>query len=139
MGMSTLERRLACMAESRSSWLRRLNSAVEASSWQKTFTTFSPEIVSSTKPLTAPRRCCWAAKCLAEAPPILPVTRVIRPTMARVRMVKGTESTIIETNVITIVTEEFTNWGMVWEISWRRVSTSLVYRLMMSPWEWESK
>ena len=32
-----------------------------------------------------------------------------------------------------------TSWGMLWLIIWRRVSTSLVYTDMMSPWGWVSK
>ena len=34
---------------------------------------------------------------------------------------------------------ELMTWGMLWLMSWRRVSTSLVYTDMMSPWAWVSK
>jgi hypothetical protein len=39
----------------------------------------------------------------------------------------------------TIVTKLLISCGMDWDIIWRRVSTSLVYMDMMSPWEWVSK
>ena len=42
-------------------------------------------------------------------------------------------------NTDTMVMALDTSWGMLWLIIWRRVSTSLVYTDMMSPWGWESK
>ena len=125
-GMRMLERRFACMAESRSAWLRSWKSSMERRSWQKTLTTFSPWMVSSMKPLTSPRRCCWSAKCLPAAPPILPAAISMRATITSVIIVSGTESTIIETSVMAMVTAELTNCGMVWLMSWRSVSMSLV-------------
>ena len=47
-------------------------------------------------------------------------------TIASVIAVSGTDSTIIDTSVITMVTAELTNCGMVWLMSWRSVSMSLV-------------
>ena len=54
-------------------------------------------------------------------------------------MVRGTLSSSMLTSTLTTVTTLEIIWGMDWLIIWRRVSTSLVYRLMMSPWEWLSK
>ena len=54
-------------------------------------------------------------------------------------MVRGTSSMNMLTKDVTRVTEEFTSWGMLWLMSCRRVSTSLVYTDMMSPWAWVSK
>ena len=38
-----------------------------------------------------------------------------------------------------MVMPELMIWGMLWLMSCRRVSTSLVYTDMMSPWAWVSK
>ena len=38
-----------------------------------------------------------------------------------------------------MVMAELMVWGMVWLMSWRSVSISLVYTDMMSPWAWVSK
>ena len=46
---------------------------------------------------------------------------------------------IMVTRVATMVKLELMIWGMLWLNSWRRVSTSLVYTDMMSPWAWVSK
>ena len=43
------------------------------------------------------------------------------------------------TRVAVMVMEELMTWGVLWLMSWRRVSTSLVYTDMMSPWAWVSK
>ena len=45
----------------------------------------------------------------------------------------------METAVAARVTAELITWGTLWLISWRRVSTSLVYTDMISPWAWVSK
>ena len=59
--------------------------------------------------------------------------------MAKVSMDRGTFKTSMETAVATRVTAELATWGTLWLISCRRVSTSLVYTDMMSPWAWVSK
>ncbi len=61
-------------------------------------------------------------------------------TMARVvRRVRGMLSTIMDTRTLTTVMVQLSSWGMLWLSIWRRVSTSLVYTDMMSPWAWVSK
>ena len=86
-----------------------------------------------------PRFFCWAAKYPALEPATVLVMSIIRPTISRFRMVRGTLSSSMLTSTLTTVTTLEIIWGMDWLIIWRRVSTSLVYRLMMSPWEWLSK
>ena len=70
---------------------------------------------------------------------ILREQKSITPTMHRVRMVMGISSEIMLTSTDTMVMTLDTSWGMLWLIIWRRVSTSLVYTDMMSPWGWVSK
>ena len=43
------------------------------------------------------------------------------------------------TRVAAMEKPELMSWGMLWLSSCRRVSTSLVYTDMMSPWAWVSK
>ena len=99
----------AMTAESRRAWLRLWNSRIERRSWQKTLTTFSPEMVSSMKPFTLPRFFCCAPKYLAEAPPMRPAARSMTATIARVTPVRGIESMSIEIRTITIVETELMN------------------------------
>ena len=79
------------------------------------------------------------AKYTAERPAIFELTKSMTHSMAMVSSVRGTSSTNRLTRVMTMVTREFIIWGMVWLMTWRRVSTSLVYTDIMSPWAWVSK
>ena len=67
------------------------------------------------------------------------VTSSIIPTMTRVSTVSGTLSTTMETSTLTTVIALFSSCGMLWLIIWRRVSISLVYSDMISPWALRSK
>ena len=48
------------------------------------------------------------------------------PIITRVSKVRGISSTSMLMKEVKIVTKEFSSWGMLWLISCRRVSTSLV-------------
>ena len=61
------------------------------------------------------------------------------PTISRVTKVSGMSSTSMQAKTLTTVMALLMIWGMLWLIIWRRVSMSLVYMDMMSPWAWVSK
>ena len=63
----------------------------------------------------------------------------IRATITSTRTVRGMLVLTMAMNTDTRVITVLKSWGMLWEMSIRRVSVSLVYRLMMSPWVWVSK
>ena len=63
----------------------------------------------------------------------------IRATISMVTTVSCQLIRHMLVNTDTMVMALDTSWGMLWLIIWRRVSTSLVYTDMMSPWGWESK
>ena len=125
-GMSILAKVLAFWALWKRASLRRVNSSTFFSSWQKTFTTFWPSIISSIKPLRLPRFFCWATKYRPDRPENFLVVKRTTATMARVRRVRGMLSTIIEIKTLTTVMVQLSSWGMLWLIIWRRVSMSLV-------------
>ena len=82
---------------------------------------------------------CWETKYLLELPVRYLVTSSMTPTMTNVRQVRGTLSTSMEQRTLTMVMALLSSWGILWPIIWRRVSISLVYMDMMSPWAWLSK
>lgn len=104
MGMMMFDTRFARVELSRRRSLTARKSARASSSWQKTFTTFWPSIISSMKPSTSPRSCCCAAKQRPESAEHLVVTTSMMHTMATESAVNGTESRHMETNVVTSVT-----------------------------------
>ena len=63
------------------------------------------------------------------------ITRAVSTEMT----VREGQMIIMVMRVATMVMMELMPWGMLWLSSWRRVSTSLVYTDMMSPWGWVSK
>ena len=63
----------------------------------------------------------------------------ITATISSVTSVNGISSTSIQANTLTTVMALLIICGMLWLIIWRRVSMSLVYMDMMSPWAWVSK
>ena len=63
----------------------------------------------------------------------------ISATMSIVTMVSCQLSIHILKNTDTMVMTLDTSCGMLWLSIWRRVSTSLVYTDMISPWGWVSK
>ena len=65
--------------------------------------------------------------------------RSISATITSVISVSGTLRMIMEVSTLTIVTTLEISCVRDWEIIWRRVSMSLVYTLMMSPWACVSK
>ena len=67
------------------------------------------------------------------------VARSITPTMHRETRVRGRSSTAMLRKAEIREMAEFTSWGKLWLMSCRRVSVSLVYTDMMSPWGWVSK
>ncbi len=91
------------------------------------------------KPLIAPRDFCWRTKYLPDMPPIFPVSTSIRATITSTSTVSGMLVPTMAMNTDTRVITVLNSWGMLWEISIRRVSVSLVYRLIISPWVWVSK
>ena len=95
-------------------------------SWQNTFTTFCPVIISSTKALTSASDCCCVLKWARLHLPSRVVAITMRAAMSMDTMVSGTLSTIIEVKVATMVTTDEKSWAMAVDMSWRRESTSLV-------------
>ena len=67
------------------------------------------------------------------------MTRNITTAVSTEMTVSAGLSTIMVTRVAIMLMPELITWGMVWLSSCRRVSTSLVYTDMMSPWAWVSK
>ena len=65
--------------------------------------------------------------------------RSISATIVSVISVSGTFRKIMEASTLTIVTTLEISCVSDWEIIWRRVSMSLVYTLMISPWACVSK
>ena len=70
---------------------------------------------------------------------------ILRSTICS-RAIIQTESTVscgdsitMEVKTITMVSRELKKLGMLWEMTWRRVSVSFVYMDMMSPCAWVSK
>lgn len=75
----------------------------------------------------------------AETLLIRELTSTITATDARESSASGMSSTSILIKVETSVMTEFTSCGRLWLMNWRRVSTSFVYTLMISPWACVSK
>ena len=80
IGPSVLAYLLALSDTSNSSSFKASKSALLSSSWQKTFTTFCPFIISSIYPSTLPIDSCWRIKYFAELPPTFLMTRSIMIT-----------------------------------------------------------
>ena len=67
------------------------------------------------------------------------VANSMTQAIAKVSMDRGIFKISMETAVAASVTAELATWGTLWLMSCRRVSTSLVYTDMISPWAWVSK
>ena len=73
-------------------------------------------------------------KPLAERLPTTAIILIITMSISTMSKVSRGLSTSIMMKVLTRVTALVTSWMRPWASAWRRVSTSLVNRLMMSPW-----
>ena len=71
---------------------------------------------------------------LAERRPTKVMIFSITKSISTMSSVSRGLSTSIMIKVETSVTALVTSWMRPWAMAWRRVSTSLVNRLMMSPW-----
>ena len=95
-------------------------------SWQNTFTTFWPVIISSMNPFTpASDSCCVRKKPRLHLPSFV-VVIIITTAMKMLTSVRGTDSTIIDVNVATMVMTLLNTCAIAVEIIWRSESTSLV-------------
>ena len=63
---------------------------------------------------------------LSKLPATLLLTASMTQIMATVMTVRGRSSRIMLARLVTMVTRELMSCGMLWLMSWRRVSTSLV-------------
>ena len=102
------------------------NCLIASSSCEKTLTTFSPVMVSSMKPLSLPRLCCWATKFLPDREVTLPEQSSITPTIPMETQVRGGLRISIIDRILTTVIRLLSSWGILWLIIWRRVSISFV-------------
>ena len=91
------------------------------------------------KPFTRPRFRWRSTKYFLDTFPRPVVTLYIRKAIATATNVSGRLSTSMLTKVARMVTTDRNRLGMLFPITCRRVSTSLVYTDMMSPCEWLSK
>ena len=119
--------------------LRRQNSSKSCGSWLNTFSTFCPVTISSTKPFTLPRCICWRTKYfrllallnLINANITARKKNTMRDSLQlKMRSMEKVPMMVIKLS-ISMVKLPFKASVMV--------STSLVKRLMSSPWVWVSK
>ena len=139
IGPRMLENWLALVAFSHRSSFRMSNSSFVSSSWQKTFTTFWPLIISSMKPFSVPSDCCWERKKRPASPPTLRVTIIMMASESSVHSVSQKLVLSMATNTTMMLMTEEMSEGMDCEIICRSVSASFVKWLMMSPCAWMSK
>ena len=96
------------------------------SSWQNTFTTFCPVIISSIKPFTSASLSCCVLKKALERLPNFVVVNIMTTAMTMLTKVRGMLSTTIEAKVTTSEMMLLNTCGRLEPIIWRNVSTSLV-------------
>ena len=130
---------LALYALSKSLSLSSLNFSFPSSSWQNTFTTFCPAIISSIYPFTAPRSLCCATKYFPLSPDTFFVRIIITATITKATPVSGRLMETMLITIPTIIIMLLRNCGMLWLIICLKVSTSLVYTDIISPCECVSK
>ena len=95
-----------------------------AGSWRWPWERLAPSPVSAVRYPSGRRRIKPSA--LASFAAIFEVARTIAPITARVMTVSGMFRRNMLTKEAAIVTPEWMTWGMLWPMSCRRVSTSLV-------------
>ena len=133
IGPNTFANLFALQALSNNSSFSCTKRTVLSCSWQNTLTTFCPSIISSIKPLTAPRFFCWRIKNLPLCDVIFFVTQSMMPIRNSASTVSGILSKIMLTKTLTIVITLLISCGILWLIIWRSVSTSFVYMDIISP------
>ena len=125
---------MACTEASRSRSLRASNSSPTSPSRQNTLTTFCPSIISSRYPFAAPIAACCALNPAALREVITLMIWIITTSISTISPVSSGLSTSIMIKVLTTVITLVSSWMMPWLMAWRTASTSLVNRLMISPW-----
>ena len=89
--------------------------------------------------MASPSASCWRAKNLALLPATLVVTFSMGYMVSSATAVSSGLTTTIAASTPIMVMAELSMLGMLWHIMFSRVSISLVYRLIMSPYALLSK
>ena len=139
IGIMMFATRLASLVLLRRLSLSFWNCSIASSSWQNVFTTFCPVSISSMNPFICPRLCCCATKWLAERALSDFVVYTIVSVSTSTSNASGQLSISMLPKVMVMVINDEKTFGRLWLIICLRVSTSLVYIDMMSPWALLSK